>query len=299
MIVAKQTAVMFTFIFAGYLLFKQKIITDTGSRELGRLLLYMIMPSVIINSLIQSDKSQLSAIGISFALSALMLMISIAVCGLAFGKKNPIENFGASFSNAGFIGIPLVQAALGEEAVLYVTGFVVLVNLLQWTYGVMVMTDSKDMIRMKNLIRNPIVISMCIGFALLTSGISLPEIMKKPIQMCSGMNGPVAMISLGVYLAQSNVKACLRDWSTYTSAVVRLLVIPALSLLVISLLPFQNLDMKLAILIAASAPIGSNVAIFAQLYGADYKKAVQQVCVSTILSMITMPVILWLAVMLL
>ena len=105
------------------------------------------------------------------------------------------------------------------------------------------------------------------------------------------MNGPVAMLILGIYLAQVELKSVFSDGILYASAGVRLLLIPALTALCLLLLPLDG-TLCLAILIAASAPIGSNVAIFAQIHRQDYSLAVREVCLSTILCVVTIPLLI-------
>lgn len=295
-ILFRQNIVMMIYLLIGYFLYKKKLVSTQGSGDLGRLLLYVVMPIAIVKSyLAEFSMDMLAGLGISFAAALLSLILAVAVSKLTFGEKYTIEHFGAAFSNAGFIGIPLVQNVLGEEAVFYVSSFVAILNILQWTYGVYIMTEDKSVITFKKIRTNPIVISFIVGLLLFFLPITLPDMLTGMIGTIASMNGPLAMIVLGVYLGQVPLKDLFTDKIVYLCALIRLIVIPALTIALLTLLPKEYLTLKLTILIAASAPVGSNVAIFAQLYGKEYTQAVKDVCLSTILCIATMPVMIGIA----
>ena len=291
-ILLKQLMIMSIFICIGYILFKKKMITVNGSKELSNLLLYIVLPAVIINSYnVKSTPERVEGIIISFIVSLIALILSICVCALVYGKRKKIEHFGVSFSNAGFMGIPIATAIIGNENVFYISAFVALLNILQWTYGVVVMTESKDCIKLDKLIKNPILIAMVIGLSIFFLQIPVPEVATKTISSLASLNAPPAMIILGVYLAQTDIKSVFVGKEMYITSFIRLVFIPVFTLLMLYFLPI-NQNIKLAVIIAASAPIGSNVAVFAQIYNLDYKHAVKTVCLTTILSVISMPFII-------
>ena len=99
------------------------------------------------------------------------------------------------------------------------------------------------------------------------------------------------MIVLGTYLAQIRLSELFNDKGTYFCSVIRLFLIPAATAVLLLALPNEFRTMKLALLFAAAAPVGANVAIFAQLYDQDYTEAVKDVCMSTVFSIVSMPVI--------
>lgn len=291
-ILLKQLMIMSIFICIGYILFKKKMITVNGSKELSNLLLYIVLPAVIINSYnVKITPERVEGIIISFIVSLIALILSICVCALVYGKRKKIEHFGVSFSNAGFMGIPIATAIIGNENVFYISAFVALLNILQWTYGVVVMTESKDCIKLDKLIKNPILIAMVIGLSIFFLQIPVPEVATKTISSLASLNAPTAMIILGVYLAQTDIKSVFVGKEMYITSFIRLVFIPVFTLLMLYFLPI-NQNIKLAVIIAASAPIGSNVAVFAQIYNLDYKHAVKTVCLTTILSVISMPFII-------
>lgn len=292
----RQNLVMLVYMMIGYFLYKKKLVSAGGSADIGRILLYIIMPAAILKSyLADFSRERLEGLFVSFLAALLSLLLSIAAARIAFSKEQGIERFGAAFSNAGFIGIPLVQMTLGEEAVFYVSSYVALLNILQWTYGLVTITGDRSLISVKRLRTNPILLSFLAGIALFLLPVSLPETAENVVGTIAAMNGPLAMIVLGVYLGQVPLRSLFSGRVVYRCALMRLIVIPVLTMALLFVFPEKYHMLKLTILIAASAPVGSNVSIFAQLYGQDYMQSVKEVTLSTLLCIITLPLILGIA----
>ena len=138
-------------------------------------------------------------------------------------------------------------------------------------------------------------ISLAAGIVLFLLPIELPGVLTGTVSSIAAMNAPVAMISLGTYLAQTRLKELFTDKTAYLSTLVRLLVIPLLTLALLWLVPAEYMNLKLAVLIVAITPVGSNVAIFAQIHNQNYTQAVKSVCLSTLCSIVTMPLLVALA----
>ena len=299
LLLLQQNCIMLLYLGIGYLLFKRKLISLQGTADLGRVLLYVIIPVTIVKSYLTTfSMDKLIGLGFSFVAALLSLVLAMLVSKLFFQNKSPVTQFGTAFSNAGFIGIPLVQVVLGDEAVFYIASFVALLNILQWTYGVYLLTKDKKAIALKKLTTNPIVISFGIGLLLFLLPLQLPALLVTVLNSLSGMNAPLAMLILGTYLAQLSLKELLLDPMSYRCAAIRLLVIPVLTLFCLFIIPKDYLTVRLTILIAASAPVGSNVAIFSQLFKQDYTRAVKDICITTILCILTLPLIITLALQL-
>ncbi|MCI8708721.1 MAG: hypothetical protein HFG98_04150 [Dorea sp.] len=292
----KQNFIMFIYLMIGYFLFKKKLVSQQGCADIGKMLLYIIMPVAIFRSYVADFSWKIfEGLTISFVAAVLSLLLSICVSRLFFSSDQAVERFGAAFSNAGFIGIPLVQMTLGGENVIYISSFVALLNILQWTYGVLAMTGDRQYISFKKIRTNPIVISFLAGIAVFLMPVAFPETIHGVIGTVSSMNGPLAMIVLGIYLGQIPLAELFTERIVYKCVVIRLILIPALTILLMMALPAEHLMIKLAVLIVASAPVGSNVAIFAQLFDQDYSRSVKEVCLSTLACIITMPMLIGIA----
>ena len=143
-ILLKQICIMFLLIAVGIYLVKKGFLSEQGGKDLGAILLKVVIPCVVVKSyIVEFTPERAADLAISAALALLALVIAMVISWLVFGTRGRIENFGASFCNVGFIGIPLVQAALGESAVFYLASFIALLNILQWTYGVLIMTGCR------------------------------------------------------------------------------------------------------------------------------------------------------------
>ena len=289
-ILLRQLITMAVYMVIGYVLFRTKKVTKTTNAALNSILLYVTLPATLINSfLTERTPEKLRGFLLSFLLCAVAMAISLLISILVFRKK-PVEQFGTAYSNAGFMGIPLVTAVAGSEAVFFVAPFVLFVNVLQWTAGVITMTGSTKDVRPKKLLTIPILYAAVIGVILFLTQIPVPSILKNAASSLAACNGPVAMIILGVYFAQVDIKGIFTNRLYYLAALIRLIVIPALTAFVFISIPASSL-IKVVVMIAAAAPIGSNVSVLADIFGQDHNTATQEVCLTTLLSIITMPVI--------
>ena len=296
LLLLKQVVLMFVLMCIGYVFYKLKLISDKGSSDFGKLLLYLVIPVVVINNLwTQRTPEKVTELIHSSLLGLVCIVIAVAVSYFVFRKKSGVAMFSSSFSNVGFIGIPLISAAVGSDAVFYISALIVLVNALQWTAGVVMLTGDTGVMKPEKVVRNPIIVSVAIGLVLFVLNIPKPVFVQNVFSTITGLNTPLAMIVSGVYLAHSDLVKMFMHKDIYVLSGVRLVLIPLISLLLLWILPIGSQMMKTAILIGAACPVGSNVAIFAQQYGKNYTEAVEQVCVTTILCLVTLPLVVMIA----
>ena len=184
-------------------------------------------------------------------------------------------------------------ASLGQGAVFYAASFIAFLNIGQWTNGVSRLNGQPltEGLKLKKLIQAPFVIAILAGLVLFATQIPLPDVIVNCITTLAGLNTPLAMFTVGVFLAQTDFWKMFRKKELYLVSAVRLLLVPAVSLLLLSLLPADMAAMKMVLLIAVSCPVGSNVAVYAQLHGKNYPYAVETVIISTMLSILTIPLV--------
>ena len=292
-ILLQQTIIMFALMLLGLLLSRRGMITEQGSRDLSNVLLYAVIPCVILRSYMSEFSTEkLRAMGLSALIAVIAFAASIAVAYLTCGTRHRIENFAVAFGNAGFIGIPLVTAVFGPEAAFYVVSFSTFANLLQWTYGIVIISGKKETMNLRMVFVNPVFISMVIGIALFVLQPTLPTVVTGTIGYIADGNTVLAMIILGYYLSKVQLRGLFADVRLYLFSVLRLLVVPAVTILVFLPFPFARGEITLITLIAAATPIASSTAIFAQKFDQDYRRAVSYVCLSTILSVATLPLVM-------
>ena len=296
-ILVKQILQMFLLAGIGFLLFKGGKITLEGSKTLGNILIFGSLPAVIINGFrIERTAEHVSGLLWAALAALIVVMLSILISHFVF-RKDGVAAFATSFANPGFFGIPLIVASLGQGAVFYAAPFIAFLNIGQWTYGVSRLNGQPVLqgFQPKKLIKAPFVIAILVGIFLFVTQIKLPEILSSCLSSVAALNTPLAMFTVGVYLAQTDLKKMLSRRSLYLISALRLLVIPGLSLLLLMLFPVSMEQMRTVLLIVAACPVGSNVAVYAQLHNKDYPYAVETVVISTLLSIVTIPFILYLS----
>lgn len=294
LVLIRQMIQMFLMAGIGYYLFRTEKITAEGSKTITDILIYLVIPVVIVNSFLV-ERSQDHVVGflISGIFAVILLILSMLVAHFFF-KHDPIASFASAFSNCGFFGIPLIQTVLGQEAVFYLVWYIAILNVFQWTYGVSILNGQPVLqgFQPKKLIRTPFVIAIMLGLLLFVTQFKLPIIIMNCMKTIASLNTPLAMFIVGVYLAQTDIRHMFQRKSLYLVSIVRLIVIPVVSLLFLLLLPREYKDMKIVLLLASACPVGANVSMYAQLHQKDYSYAVETVTISTIYSIITMPLFL-------
>ena len=173
-----------------------------------------------------------------------------------------------------------------------------MLNIMQWVYGVTLLMPYNKSKPFESL-KNPLVISLLIGIVIYFLPFQCPVVIDTTIFLITKCNSPIAMFILGYYIAELPLKDTLFNKAAVPVSFVRLLLIPMLSLAGLLCIPSLSFDFKLALLIAASCPVGINVAIYTNRAKGDYHRAVITVCQSTVLSLISLPLMLFIATKLL
>ena len=305
-IILQQILVMALYMIVGYVLYRTGKITDAGSKTLANMLAFAVIPFMLVNSfLVEFSAEKLANFGLSFLIGTGTVVVSLLISSLIF-RRSAIERFAAAFSNCGFIGIPLIRASIGDEGVFFLVGLLIPFNVIQWVYGApMLVREAQGGEKapsrgcadiLKHVIWNPMVIASCIGVLLFVTGLGtrVPLILTSCISGVASLNSPLAMIVLGVYLAQFDLKELFLNKRLYLVSAVRLILIPVILMLILAVIPVDN-RIKMTMLIAGAAPVGANVAVYCQIYGADYVYACKTVAHSTVLSIVIMPAVIFLA----
>ncbi len=287
----QQLSIMFLLAGFGYFLYKKNFISDNSIKELSSILVYLVIPVTIINSL-------QNLIGYfdwryvlqSMVINIAMMLLSLLVTRLFFPKKEQFLLFYAAlFSNAGFIGIPLVQAVIGSKGMVDVAMVLLVSNFFVFTYGIYLQTGNTKALSRDRLLRNPGIILPSLGLVLYLLNIEFPLVVNSAFQHIANMNSPLAMMILGCYLAQSQWKATFSEVAFYKVAFVRLLAAPLLCLLFLWILPFLEAEIKMALLIAYACPTAVHTFILSREFGNDPRIGAQVVMITTLLSLLSIP----------
>lgn len=292
--IVSKVGVMLVLILVGYVVTKKGILTDRGTSEVNTLLLQIVTPCLIINSFLTSeDTLSVMELLLSVATSALAIALSIGM-SLLFFRKEPdnrkkVLRFAVAFSNAGFMGLPLVEGIVGSKGVMYGSFFIVVFNLFCWTYGFRLMSGGQKM-SWKVLLLNPGIIGLIFGLPIYFLDLHLPIVISEPIGFLAGLNTPLAMMIIGSYVAKVDLHSFVSDPAVYKVAFLRLLAAPLVFLLCLVVIrPEPNLF--ITSIIQASCPVAANTVLFAVQYKCDSPLASKTVAVSTVLSVITIPLL--------
>lgn len=291
-----QAALMFLLMMVGFILFKIKMLNGQITAGLGDLVLYVANPAVILASLLGDFSREMMEKGlVAILISAAMIIIGILVGYLLFRRKKPLNRFAIIFCNNGFMGIPLIRNVMGEECVFYVTLFVAVGAVAMWTYGVSILSGSKKEVSVRKVVTNPCIIALVLGVIIGVAGIKLPPVLTQTITYLGDLNTPLAMIVMGCYLAEAEFKKLLKDKDVYITCFGRLIVVPLVSLLLMKFIPDKYMDIKVTMLIATSTPAAASLGMFCRKYNSNYSYGAGIVGITTLISLITMPVFVYLA----
>lgn len=299
--ITSKVLVILLLILVGYVLAKKRVVTEKGTNEITSILIKVVTPCLIINSLIDSRGSiEIKEMLLAAALPAISIVICIGMSHIFFRKENdmrkPVLQFSIIFGNFGFMGIPLVQGIVGDQGVVYGSFAVVMFNVFCWTYGYRLMNSGAKM-TLRTILLNPGIIGILIGLPLYFINIPVPSIIKEPLEMLSSLNTPLAMVVIGSFIARVDIKSFVSDISVYKMSAIRLLLAPAIFMGVLLLIrPSEELFMTS--IIQAATPVAANSVLFAVTYKKDSQLASKSVAVSTVLSILTIPIFTVIAQML-
>lgn len=293
--VAIQVCIMFLLIMAGFIIKKCNLITKDGSKQLSDILLIVVTPCVVIKAYQVDFRPDLaSGLLTAFIAATVINVVSILVSKLVFGRsKQPrsrIDQYCAAYSNCGFMAIPLLDAVLGAEGVFYGSAYLAMFNILNWTHGIYLYTQDKKSLSLKKILINPGVIGVVIGLALFFARIRLPGILYTAIDYMAGLNTPLAMLLLGVFLADVSFSTALKNKRLYLVSAVRLVLVPILGILLLKM-PFVAAAVAVAVIIPAACPSATAAALFAAKYDLDAGYASEIVALNTLMSIVTIPLI--------
>ena len=300
LLVAEQVAVLFVLMGVGAALRKARLMGERGVGGVVNLLILVVTPCLVIDSFQRPfDPSKLASLALAFLVAVAGHLLVIAVASRVI--RPPDENvrrpllLAAAFSNAGFMGIPLEQAILGEAGVFFGVVYVVVFNLFMWSWGVWTMEGARSGWSWKAVV-NPGTVGLALGLPLFLFSARLPGCLATSVHHLANLNTPLAMIVIGHSLAGARLGRVLRLPAAYAASGIRLVAYPLA--MVALLLPFRgrlDRDMALALVIAASAPAAAMVSMFAVKFRRDVDVSVAVVSGTTALSVLTMPPVIALA----
>lgn len=300
-ILVQQIIILFLMIGVGFLAAYFGLLHEEGTRQITDLLLMIITPCVIIMAFqLSFDRSLLKNILIAALLAGLTHTIGILIATIFFGKnptdRNVIFTFSSIFYNGGFFSLPLLRALLGNIGALYGSIFVAVFNIFCWTYGIHLMTGKRNSFNWK-IFLNPGVVAVVTSILLVLFNIQLPGVIQITLTNLATLHSPLAMIIIGSQFFTYKNNFTFKDLALWKTVLARNLIIP-LIMLFINFYLAGDKTLFFASVITAAAPTASNTVLFATKFGKDVNTSIQTVMLTTLMTLITIPLIMGLAMLL-
>lgn len=297
----EQIAELFLMILMGYIIVKTGLLKGEDSKVISKIVLYLVIPCVIINAFqVDYTSEKVKELLLVFAASVLLQVILLAAVWGAGKvlKLNEVEATSIYYSNSGNLIVPLVTFILGKEWVLYGCVFMSVQLVFLWTHGKNTISregkwDWKKIVFNVNMIYVNM-ISVFAGVVLFFTKIRLPEIVDQALSSVGSMIGPASMIVTGMLIAEMNIRNIFENVKVYFISFLRLVVIPVISLAILKISGLVNIHpdgkkLLLIVFLAVITPSASTITQMCQVYGNDSKYASAINVMTTLLSIITMP----------
>lgn len=294
--VINQVLILFLIIGVGYYAKKRDIINEEINKGLNKILLELTLPLMIISSFDYTFSSEIMGNIIkifiySLGIHVFLILISAWPYVKLDKDKRDILRFITIFSNCGFMGYPVLGSIYGKIGILYASVFNIPYNFFAWSFGVMLFSREKDSKSLKKVLLNPGILAVFIGVFLFMFSIKLPKPIYSTFKLVGDMTTPLSMIIIGVMISEIRFKKVFEEASIYYASFIRLILVPALTFLILSLINADPMLRNIAVAVEAM-PAAALSAILAQAHDKKPEFASQAVFITTLLSVVTIPLVL-------
>lgn len=292
LVVGGSVLTLFLLMSVGFIFGRMGLLSGETLSQVSRILLYVVTPCIMINSFeverTPASQSQLvMALAVMAGLYVLYMVLSVLLFPREGEAHRGIMRFAAVYGNAGFMGLPLIQSVMGDEAMMVAVVGLAVFNTVTWTQGRALM-GGRGELAVKKVILNPGIIGFVVGIILYFTGWRFPSPVDKTVAYLGSLNTPLAMVVIGGQMAQADFLKVFSTKKLYLVSAVKLIAMPLLTALV--LLPFRpDPVVYVASVILAGCPTAGATSLFAQSMGKDAALGAQQVTLSTLLCIATLP----------
>lgn len=298
MVVFQTMLKLFLLLILGFVLFKCHIFDEYTNKKISALIVNVASPMLIISSIAGVEGSNKSIVFLMIG-AGILMYIGFIILGkiinriFPFPKKDwPVYECMVVFANTGFMGYPVLLDVFGQEAVFYASLIHMAFNFFVYTYAIMCLTkgdDSEFKLNFKQLL-TPGIILIFVGIFIYLFDIQLPSVLMDTINSVGSLTAPLSMMMIGSSLAVYPIKDSFTDWRSYVFAFVRLMIVPFVTMIMCRLLHIDDYYANITI-ITNAMPVGSMVLMLATQYNANVKIVTRNIVVSTLLSVITIPIV--------
>lgn len=299
LILLEQIAQLFLLLLMGYVVVKLKLLRSEDSRVLSVVMVYLATPCVIINAFqVDYTPQVMSGLLFSFALAIAAHVLFLLVSRLLRRplRLDVIERSTVVYTNAGILVIPLVNALLGADYVIYSCAFIVVQQVLIWTHCRSLLCGTQGM-DWKKIVCNVNIIAIGIGATLFLLRIPLPGVVNGTLETAGSLLGPLGMLLSGMVIADAPVGKLFATPRNYVAVALRLLICPVLTVLLFRAVGAagwvaDGKAIMMTVYLACITPACATVTSLAQLYDRDAAHSSALYVLSTMLSIVTMPVMI-------
>jgi|LSQX01.1.fsa_nt_gb predicted permease len=278
--------VLFIIMLIGVLLGKMKVINSESRSTISFLIINVSMPMLIVSSsnLEFNEQTKNESMWL-IIMSVAAFFFSILLAQLIFKKAVP--RCATVFSNAGYMGLPVLNSILGPKGLFLGAIFQMVFHLFTWTYGISLFTKSNKFKDSLKKMINPSLIAVAIAIVLMFTGWKIPDTIQTVLKMMGELTTPLSMLLIGATLAQVSLKEVIKLKQIYVVTALRLLIIPAFVLLFLLFPSIPKISVYVVFVINAM-PSAAITGILAMKYNNDEKLASSIVAFSTLISIITL-----------
>ena len=291
----------------GFLLGKLKLISPKTNKDLVNLLLTVFMPASLFVAFPASYNDETSDMFLSgLAGGFIVMMAVILISKLIFNKKffknekrRSAAQFALIFNNATFLGYPIIASTFGEQGIIPYCGFIIAFNIALFSYGVYLFKHKIDGKLVLSVITNPNIIAVILGVIVFLTSFKLPSFVKDSVQFTSNATTALSIICVGYMLSTAKFGLIFKKWRISVTAIIQLILGPLVTFLLLTAVQYVaktglGIDFPNEVIVVCtlieSLPTATSLGLFASKYGGDEAEASQLVTISTILSIITMPI---------
>lgn len=292
----------------GYLFTKTKMIGEECIAGFSKVLLFVCQPCLAVYTFGTTDYTpeKLMSLGVFALLSVAIFVIMLGGAFLVLRRKyeQPIYRIitiATTFSNSAFFGIPIIEALFpdtSDDLIIYTTIFALVMNVVGWTVGSAIISQNLKHMSLKKVFLNPPMIGTVVALILFIFEISLPESLFDMVTTAARMSSPLSMIILGMRLGTMKLSALFGNFRVYFTIAVKQLVMPLVALALVLFLPVPR-DVAATFFVICATPAASVVLNFAEIVGEGQREAANTVLLSTLLTVVTLPVMMLLLPLLL
>lgn len=291
MSITTQVFILFIVVLIGILARKLRYFTDETIRGVTQLVVNITVPCLTISNMQRPFAMDvLVNFLITMVLSAIVVFASLGV-GLLLFKNRPHDRRAVlanllGFSNCGFMGYPIILA-IDPDWMIYAVAYNIAFTVIVWTVGVS-LYQGKENASIKRALLNPNIVSAVIGIALFCLNVTLPSVPAQVLSMIGGLTTPLTMLLIGTRVYGIRISD-LKDPDYHLASVFRLFVLPLAVYLALKPFGFAP-QVASTIFILTAMPCGTLTAMQAELYGGDTVFASRAIAYSTLLSLLSVPI---------